>query len=758
MPPTRLIQYFSIGAAALSVFLMGGDVFGFASLYPVLYNEGVFADMCASDDEGECEPSRSSCCPAQQLRYTLLSSVAFFASDGVMVLYGELMDRCGPRFTFGCGITFAWMGLALLGVGALLPSIDALWYLGFGALGVAGPGVFMGCLVLGEVWPPLEPVVTSLAASMWDTSSVVFFLWQLLYFGAGWQLRHVAWAFLGLCVFVGGATCTLLPSWEQVRRLRDLSTPLTSFGELPPTPSYLPSRSATPAQSRRSTPHSSLSTTPLRLPSLSVAPGGFGEAAQPSAPQPSRCPSSSFESLPQPTARFPSAPLAATTTATGTAPPRLPTVVGSPPYPSALPSPPATQPPPSPPQPQPPPSPALQAAPQPAVTGSGDPPPPSQQPQLQQQPCFAAAAPLPPVPASRSGHAPSHASLASLSSGGQSSSGEIDYPLLGHAAGLRASRSSADRSGGSADRSGGGGASIFATHPPLLEDFATAEPWLGLGPGLDGKTPSFYGCGVGVGGGGFGAAGGGGGAATLYDSETSLVELFWRSDTLLLLLFMSVYNLRSAFYIATLSDQMTALFDDGAEAARVQATFDVAFPVGGLLTSIAATAMLQRWGKHEERYMLVVLTAANVFGLANLLPYYEAQLVAACLFGCARTLQWACYFHLLARPTRYPPAILGRMMGYGNLVIAIVGDGLPYALNSYIAAAKHPGAAWPASAQGRYVLLNGAMQLVTLGCLALPLVLRRTNLELRKGSLAGAVGVMVAAAPMNGASFGPQAR
>ena len=104
------------------------------------------------------------------------------------------------------------------------------------------------------------------------------------------------------------------------------------------------------------------------------------------------------------------------------------------------------------------------------------------------------------------------------------------------------------------------------------------------------------------------------------------------------------------------------------------------------------------------------------------------------------------------------PSWIEASMTIANTLIGAGVLGLPYALNSYIAAAKHPGAAWPASVHGRYVLLNGAMQLVTLGCLALPLVLRRTNLELRKGSLAGAVGVMVAAAPMNGASFGPQAR
>ena len=39
------------------------------------------------------------------------------SSDGVMVVYGELMDRIGPRVTFGCGLTFAWLGLALLSMG-----------------------------------------------------------------------------------------------------------------------------------------------------------------------------------------------------------------------------------------------------------------------------------------------------------------------------------------------------------------------------------------------------------------------------------------------------------------------------------------------------------------------------------------------------------------------------------------------------------------------------------------------------------------
>ena len=54
--------------------------------------------------------------------------------------------------------------------------------------------------------------------------------------------------------------------------------------------------------------------------------------------------------------------------------------------------------------------------------------------------------------------------------------------------------------------------------------------------------------------------------------------------------------------------------------------------------------------------------------------YAETQFASAILFGPCRTLQWACYFHFLSLPRRYPPQFVGRLLGYGNLVIALVGD------------------------------------------------------------------------------------
>ena len=50
----------------------------------------------------------------------------------------------------------------------------------------------------------------------------------------------------------------------------------------------------------------------------------------------------------------------------------------------------------------------------------------------------------------------------------------------------------------------------------------------------------------------------------------------------------------------------------------------------------------------------------------------------------------ACYFHFFATPSRYPSHKMGRMVGYGNLFIALLGDGPPYLLSAYVQHADFP--------------------------------------------------------------------
>jgi hypothetical protein len=91
------------------------------------------------------------------------------------------------------------------------------------------------------------------------------------------------------------------------------------------------------------------------------------------------------------------------------------------------------------------------------------------------------------------------------------------------------------------------------------------------------------------------------------------------------------------------------------------------------------------------------------------------------LFGPTRTTQWACYFHLLSLPKRYPAQYVGRLLGYGNLVLALAGDVPVGMLNSFITSADTV----DATVQ-RYILVHGFLELGLLATLALPWHLHRT--------------------------------
>ena len=196
--------------------------------------------------------------------------------------------------------------------------------------------------------------------------------------------------------------------------------------------------------------------------------------------------------------------------------------------------------------------------------------------------------------------------------------------------------------------------------------------------------------------------------------SVSFLSVFCRTDTKLLLGFMALFNLKSSFYIATFATQMQDMFAP-TTAEKLATSFNIAFPVGGFCTSVVASVLLDKLGEREDLYMTLVVLLAIMFGLYNLLPYAAAQFASALLFGPTRTMQWACYFHFLSLPKRYPPQYVGRLLGYGNLVIALVGDVPLSALNAFVLYTTELGD--PAA---RYIMVHFVLQLALLGCLALP--------------------------------------
>jgi len=198
---------------------------------------------------------------------------------------------------------------------------------------------------------------------------------------------------------------------------------------------------------------------------------------------------------------------------------------------------------------------------------------------------------------------------------------------------------------------------------------------------------------------------------------------FCRLDTALILAFMSLHNLKATFFITTFADHMNELFDAETAASLAQ-TFNVAFPVSGFFTAFVAAVVLEKLGSREDLYMAVSVVLVLLFHLASIPPWPSSQLAAVLLFGPARTFQWACYFHVLYQHRRYSPKFAGRLVGYGNMVIAIIGNGPPSLLNFFVADAT----AVLDSVGNRYIAVHvGLLAVMTLACVALPFHLHRTR-------------------------------
>lgn len=171
--------------ASCSTFAMGGVVFGLSSLYPLLYAQGFYISTCSVEHRAKrCAAVMSTkCCEHQFLRFSLVTSAAFFLVDAAAAPWGELVDRVGGRVCLAWAVSLSVLGFAALSAGAWL-RVDALLMIGILALGAAGPGCFNGGFfgtleLIGESSPRAKAALTSLNAAAFDGSALVFMLFHL---------------------------------------------------------------------------------------------------------------------------------------------------------------------------------------------------------------------------------------------------------------------------------------------------------------------------------------------------------------------------------------------------------------------------------------------------------------------------------------------------------------------------------------------------------------------------------------------------
>ena len=705
---------FTIFFASLWVLCLSGPCFGFNSLYPVLYAEQIFVDACDADVAAVCKAAINTtrgvpCCDEQSKKIVMLSTITLFAEDGVLVLYGELQDRVGARNSLLVAGSIMSTGLGMLAYNSLIADLELLWYAGFFLLGVAGPGIFLSALSLGEKFEGLEPVITPIITAMFDASSLVFLIWSALYAqGTGVSFATILLSWLGLALLSSACVYFLIPSNKalQTLHLQRQENALTRSRELPD--SLLdPFCSA-----------SSLA---------GVAHHGAGGGSR-------RTSRECLDPVREPTTARTTAP----TTARASRECRdrvrepIPTIHGH--------------------------DEQTRVAHHEGGGGEGGGGGGEGGGGEGGGGAIGAIGGGVSTAAAASAAGLVHAEQYHLYSHYRQPADGLPYGLIKDGLikdglsrdgqpygqplpdgrqpspdqpGVRMSKLDGARHGArqegalhSSDGGVNGGASGGANgrcgapspqrHPTVAQSLSA--PMLnGSSPGradrehvdrehvdrehlrrrsrdelqADGRlkttpllntTPMLNTTPL------LPHVGGGSLLGEMevlhYDDTTTLRELLCRTDTVLMVSFMASLNLKQAFYIQTVAQQLEVTWDLEISN-HISNYFNVLFPVLALLSTPLAVWLFAKFQHRDHEYMVVCGGLMSAWAISQGIPSVATQYAAATLFGPARTLVWAAYFHFFQNAARYPPSKLGRLIGYSNLLLAVVGDLPPIPLYSY---------------------------------------------------------------------------
>ncbi|GIC93238.1 putative MFS transporter Fmp42 [Aspergillus udagawae] len=159
--------------AVIYCFLAAGVVFGFAALKPVFVREGVYRNLCSSDELSK----NQEVCYGQELRLNLMFTIAAVATNVSALPVGTVLDTYGPRVCGIIGSICLTFGALLLSVAASLP-FDA-YIPGYLFLSLGGPFIFISSFQLSNTFPTRSGLILSMLTGAFDASSALFLVFRL---------------------------------------------------------------------------------------------------------------------------------------------------------------------------------------------------------------------------------------------------------------------------------------------------------------------------------------------------------------------------------------------------------------------------------------------------------------------------------------------------------------------------------------------------------------------------------------------------
>lgn len=207
--PDQLTKLAQVGFAIVACWFAAGIVYGFASLKPVLIEEGVYSDLCPPDDNvpsSTGDGSEKLPCAAQDMRLNLFFIAASITTNTSSLIAGWVLDRYGRRLCYVVSSLFMIAGCVMMGLAFQIPEFDG-YLLANILLSLGGTFVFVPSFQLANAFPKHSGIIVALVTGAFDGSAAIFLFYRLAWDASGRTFAPATFFFgytvVGVLLLVG---------------------------------------------------------------------------------------------------------------------------------------------------------------------------------------------------------------------------------------------------------------------------------------------------------------------------------------------------------------------------------------------------------------------------------------------------------------------------------------------------------------------------------------------------------------------------
>ncbi|KAF2120171.1 MFS transporter-like protein Fmp42 [Lophiotrema nucula] len=205
----KRIRIAQVITTILACWFASGIVFGFAALKPILISEGVFSDLCTTE---EAKASVETCYE-QDLRLNFFFSLASTTANVSALPIGTMLDRYGPRICFLFGSLCLAAGSILMSLAFQIEEFDG-YTIGNFFLALGGTSIFLPSFQIANAFPKYSGTIVAIVTGAFDASAAIFLFYRLAYEGSSGEFNPQTFflVYLVVPIMIAIAQLTFLPT------------------------------------------------------------------------------------------------------------------------------------------------------------------------------------------------------------------------------------------------------------------------------------------------------------------------------------------------------------------------------------------------------------------------------------------------------------------------------------------------------------------------------------------------------------------